>query len=213
MPRFCLDIHKVLPYGSFHDEGYKAYWGVYHNAVDYEAVFVRVYAWTKLFIDREYWGAEGGNWLECHDEKGNYFRLAHLKEYAVSAGQWVTEGMVIAITGDTGKRVNAAGVVVKYAPHLHFEWRLNGIRSDAEVYFNQLTATPMPENHAFDNKLIRLAPGLNYALVIRGKKWEFPHDDETLAFILVMEKTGILTVPHVTQADWDSLPLSDGLKF
>lgn len=215
MPRFMLDHREVARYGAFHDEEYKGYWGVYHNAVDYIAVFVPLYAWTKLFIDRKYWGTEGGNWLECHDEKGNWFRLAHLKEYKINQGQWVNEGTLLAITGDTGSRVNAAGVTVKYIPHLHAELRVNGERKDIELYFNQLLANPpMPENHAYDDQLIRLPPNLDYALVVRGKKYVYPPNSEIVkSFILLLEKTKTIIPTRVDQATWDSLPNSDGLKF
>lgn len=174
------------------------------GAVDYEAdrnsLYSPVNGSALLFNE-----SQGGNWIQITDEMGRKWEMAHLSERYVTTGDQVVAGQLIGKTGNTG--------TVTSGPHLHLQI--------VHPYPNRIDPEPllinaplsMPENHDFDNKLIRLAPGLNYALVIRGKKSIFPRDDNTLRFILVLEKTGAILVPRVTQAEWDSLPLSDGLKF
>ncbi len=83
------------------------------------------------------YASNGGEVLrsEYHDSYGNYVLIdhgngmatlyAHMSVSYVSAGQTVSQGDVIGLVGNTG---------YSFGSHLHFEFRLNGERVDAEAY-------------------------------------------------------------------------------
>lgn len=61
------------------------------------------------------------------DHGGNVMtRYGHCSALAVSAGEYVTKGQVIAYVGNTGN---------SYGAHLHFEIRVNGVAVDPMTYF------------------------------------------------------------------------------
>ncbi|MGI3200809.1 M23 family metallopeptidase [Streptomyces sp. GLT-R25] len=60
------------------------------------------------------WGGAYGNQVVIQLEDGHYAQYAHLSSLSVSAGQAVTEGQQVGLSGATG---NVTG------PHLHFEIR------------------------------------------------------------------------------------------
>lgn len=60
------------------------------------------------------WGGAYGNQIVLKHADGHYTQYGHLSSLGVSAGQSVTEGQQIGLSGSTG---NATG------PHLHFEVR------------------------------------------------------------------------------------------
>lgn len=72
---------------------------------------------------------------EYHDSYGNYVLInhgngvatlyAHMSQRASSVGQYVSKGEVIGYVGNTG---------FSFGSHLHFEYRINGERVDAELY-------------------------------------------------------------------------------
>jgi murein DD-endopeptidase MepM/ murein hydrolase activator NlpD len=90
----------------------------YHTGVDYAVpVGTDVLAVADGVIDPATWGASYGTQL-VQKLDGGYFIYAHLSKALVKPGQKVTEGQVIAKSGNTG---NSSG------PHLHAELR-NGPR-------------------------------------------------------------------------------------
>jgi murein DD-endopeptidase MepM/ murein hydrolase activator NlpD len=60
------------------------------------------------------WGGAYGNQVVIQHADGQYSQYAHMSALSVSAGQTVTEGQQIGLSGATG---NVTG------PHLHFEIR------------------------------------------------------------------------------------------
>jgi murein DD-endopeptidase MepM/ murein hydrolase activator NlpD len=60
------------------------------------------------------WGGAYGNQVVVQLEDGKYAQYAHLSSLSVSAGQTVTAGQQVGLSGATG---NVTG------PHLHFEIR------------------------------------------------------------------------------------------
>lgn len=211
MPRFLLDQREVITCGHFKDQCYFDYWGKYHYAVDYVAEYVPVYAPTDLTITNEYWGSEGGHWLEYTAKDGARFRLAHLKEYKHSIGP-AKEGTPIAISGNSGSRRNAAGQIVQYAPHLHVECRINNTLYDPELYFDKLL-------HAmsYNDKIVRNQDTGEFGLVVRNKKFIIPPEPGTMALLTFLQREDKQTLSseiiNITKEIWDSIPTSPNLNF
>ena len=70
-----------------------------------------------------------GNYVVIDHGNGNSTLYAHMSSRAVSEGQMVSQGQTIGAVGDTG---NTSG------PHLHYEVRRNGQRTDPEAYYPNL---------------------------------------------------------------------------
>ena len=70
-----------------------------------------------------------GNYVVIDHGNGNSTLYAHKSSRAVSEGQMVSQGQTIGAVGDTG---NTSG------PHLHYEVRRNGQRTDPEAYYPNL---------------------------------------------------------------------------
>ena len=70
-----------------------------------------------------------GNFVVIDHGDGTTTLYAHMSSRAVSEGQMVSQGQTIGAVGDTG---NTSG------PHLHYEVRLNGQRTDPEAYYPNL---------------------------------------------------------------------------
>ena len=70
-----------------------------------------------------------GNFVVIDHGDGTTTLYAHMSSRAVSDGELVTQGQTIGAVGDTG---NTSG------PHLHYEVRRNGQRTDPEAYYPNL---------------------------------------------------------------------------
>lgn len=101
-------------------------WGRMHEGIDIavpEGTAVRA-AQSGTVILAAYTGGYG-NYI-CIDHGGGLSTCyAHLSSYAVSAGSTVSQGSVIAGSGNTGSSTG---------PHLHFEVRVNGAAQDPMGY-------------------------------------------------------------------------------
>lgn len=203
MARFLLDKREVVYGGGFHDQVYYDYWKRWHYAVDYVADNNPIYAPTDIKITREYWGNEGGHWLDYSAPGGYTFRLAHLKEYKHGIGD-VKEGTLIAISDNTGSRTTG--------PHLHVECRLNNVLFDPEIYFTNLLK-PM----SYNDKIIRNQTTGEFALVVNNKKFIIPNEPGTLALITFLQREDkrILEseIVNVTADIWKSIITSKDLSF
>lgn len=89
-----------------------------HLGVDWATpVGTSVVASSGGTITKAGWGSGYGYVVYIRHEDGKETRYGHLSKVLVSAGQKVTQGQKIALSGNTGRSTG---------PHLHFEIRVNG---------------------------------------------------------------------------------------
>lgn len=101
----------------------------FHTGVDLRAYYTSVYAVAPGIVESPTWrGAYGTSLYINHGAYKSFY--AHLKECKVKHGEVVTEGQVIAISGNSG--------TLSTAPHLHFEIRINGEHTDPLHYLEGL---------------------------------------------------------------------------
>ena len=120
----------LWPMPANHDisSGFGARWGSTHRGIDIPcdigSEVIASNSGTVYYVG-EY--GTGGNAviIDCGDGIMNYYY--HLSSYAVSQGETVRSGQVIAYSGNTG---NSTG------PHLHFGVTINGEYVDPEDYLN-----------------------------------------------------------------------------
>lgn len=84
----------------------------------------------------------GGHMIFVDFGKGTEGRYMHLSGYGVKAGDKVKAGQVIGFTGNTGD---------SSAPHLHFEYRINGVAIDPAFIFEAsgIIAKQMPSTQTY----------------------------------------------------------------
>lgn len=120
----------LWPMPASHDisSGFGARWGSTHRGIDIPcdigSEVIASNSGTVYYVG-EY--GTGGNAviIDCGDGIMNYYY--HLSGYAVSQGETVRSGQIIAYSGNTG---NSTG------PHLHFGVTINGEYVDPEDYLN-----------------------------------------------------------------------------
>ncbi len=106
--------------GYYISSGYGSRWGSFHSGIDITAggcYGAPIYAAASgtVITASSHWSY--GNYVVI-DHGGGYSTLyAHASSLAVSKGQYVNQGDVIAYIGSTGQSTG---------PHLHFEVRVNG---------------------------------------------------------------------------------------
>lgn len=85
-----------------------------HKGMDFKApVGAEVFSPANATVTRTNWNwSANGNCVELQFDDGHIAKLLHLSENKVEAGQRVTKGQVIALSGNTGRST---------APHLHYE--------------------------------------------------------------------------------------------
>ncbi|MCI8482120.1 MAG: peptidoglycan DD-metalloendopeptidase family protein [Clostridia bacterium] len=91
-----------------------------HKALDIGVRYQPIYAPADGYIVTAKEVSGYGNFIMIKHSNNLYTCYGHLSSYNVSAGQTVSRGQQIAISGNTG---------VTTGPHLHFEVRLNGTSS------------------------------------------------------------------------------------
>lgn len=109
--------------------GFRRSFGRVHQGIDVSmSVGDTVCAPLPGRIDKIGYEAKGyGHYVVMVHDNGMETRYAHLSQILVSAGQNVTTGEPIALSGSTG---NSTG------PHLHFETRQMGIAVDPRTVFD-----------------------------------------------------------------------------
>ena len=119
---------KPLSRGSVSSEyGYR--WGTLHKGVDwYVGVGTPVKAAASGTVLRAGFYSSYGNCVDIKHSDGSMTRYAHLNSVAVSAGQTVSQGDLIAYSGNTGYTTG---------PHLHFEIWIGGATVNPLNYVNR----------------------------------------------------------------------------
>ena len=98
----------------------------YHAATDIAAPHgTEIYASNGGVVLRSEWHDSYGYYVLIDHGNGISTLYAHMSLLNVSAGQTVSQGQVIGYVGNTG---------YSFGAHLHFEYRINGERVDAEQY-------------------------------------------------------------------------------
>lgn len=104
-----------------------------HGAVDIPVRYAPVYAPAdgRVIIA---WSLSGyGNYIMIDHGNGYYTGFGHLSSYNVSAGQTVSRGQQIAVSGNTG---------ISTGPHLHYEVYIGGTANSYRVDPLQYTTHP-----------------------------------------------------------------------
>lgn len=100
----------------------------YHKGVDWATpTGTAVVASSGGTVARAGWGSGYGYVVYINHPDGRQTRYGHLSKVLVSAGQTVSQGQKIALSGNTG---------VSTGPHLHFEILINGKAVDPYAYMN-----------------------------------------------------------------------------
>ncbi len=100
----------------------------YHKGVDWATpTGTAVYASCGGTVARAGWGSGYGYVVYINHPDGRQTRYGHLSKVLVSAGQTVSQGQKIALSGNTG---------VSTGPHLHFEILIGGSQVNPFKYLN-----------------------------------------------------------------------------
>ncbi|BCJ28130.1 M23 family metallopeptidase [Actinocatenispora sera] len=120
-------VEWVLPvHGYTVTSQFGARWGTNHPGIDLAVgTGTPVYAAHAGTVTLAGWDGGYGNGVEIDDGAGLSTVYGHNSSVAVSAGQHVTRGQLIAYSGSTGDSTG---------PHVHFELRRDGVAFDPVPY-------------------------------------------------------------------------------
>lgn len=100
----------------------------YHKGIDWATpVGTAVMASSAGTVAKAGWGSGYGYVVYINHADGRQTRYGHLSKVLVSAGQSVSQGQKIALSGNTG---------VSTGPHVHFEILINGSQVNPLKYLN-----------------------------------------------------------------------------
>lgn len=100
----------------------------YHKGIDLATpVGTPVYASCGGTVVKAGWGSGYGYVVYINHPDGKQTRYGHLSKVLVSAGQKVSQGQRIALSGNTG---------VSTGPHVHFEILVHGVQVNPFLYIN-----------------------------------------------------------------------------
>lgn len=118
---------KPISGGRF-TSGFGRRWGRMHNGVDWACpTGTTVYASSNGTVVSAGWASGYGNCVLISHPDGRMTRYAHNSSLLVTAGQSVSQGQPIALSGSTGRSTG---------PHVHFEIYINGSRVNPLEYLN-----------------------------------------------------------------------------
>ena len=106
-------------------------WGRQHKGIDIGARYENVYAAASGYAYRAYDSGGYGYYIMIFHGSGYVTLYGHLNSYNISDGQYVSQGQVIAQSGNTGGSTG---------PHLHFEIRK---ASSVYSYFSSSALDPL----------------------------------------------------------------------
>lgn len=108
--------------------GYRSFDNSFHKGIDYGTggAAVPTYAAADGKVLIAGWSNSAGNWVVIQHSGGLVTKYMHHSALSVSAGQYVSKGQQLGLTGNTG---NSAGV------HLHFQVELNGTPVNPKNYY------------------------------------------------------------------------------
>ena len=106
-------------------------WGRQHKGIDIGARYENVYASASGYAYKAYDSGGYGNYIMIFHGSGYVTLYGHLNSYNISDGQYVSQGQVIAQSGNTGGSTG---------PHLHFEIRK---ASSVYSYFSSSALDPL----------------------------------------------------------------------
>lgn len=129
VPRFHWPVYGRVT-ADFHSDAYERLFGVPHHAVDISAgqgTPVASAAEGVVFLVRD--GGETGYTYVLIGHRGSYATLyGHLSSVSVQAGQEVSAGQIIGLSGGTPGTSGAGPMTT--GPHLHFEVIKSGVNVD-----------------------------------------------------------------------------------
>ena len=111
--------------------GMKRRWGRWHKGIDIGASYESVYASASGYAYNAYDSGGYGNYIMIFHGSGYVTLYGHLSSSHVSNGQYVSQGQVIATSGNTGG---------SNGPHLHFEIRQANSIAD---FFSKFPLNPL----------------------------------------------------------------------
>lgn len=99
-----------------------------HRGIDWATpIGTSIYASSGGTVVKAGWGSGYGYVIYINHPDGRQTRYGHLSNIYVSVGQYVSQGQVIAASGNTGR---------SSGPHLHFEILVNGVQVNPMNYLN-----------------------------------------------------------------------------
>ncbi len=118
---------KPLAGGRF-SSGFGKRWGRMHKGVDWACgVGTNVYASSAGTVENAGWMSGYGYCVLISHPDGRMTRYAHNSKLLVTAGQKVSQGEIIALSGNTGRSTG---------PHVHFEIYIGGTQVNPLEYLN-----------------------------------------------------------------------------
>ncbi|WP_366942660.1 peptidoglycan DD-metalloendopeptidase family protein [uncultured Vibrio sp.] len=112
-----------------------------HFGTDYATpIGTEVHSLSDGVVLKSRYNRFAGNYLTIKHSDGNYARYLHLSERHVSAGELITKGQIIGLTGNSGRTTG---------PHLHLELSVAGVPVDFEQYINT--------DRSYNNQFIYIA--------------------------------------------------------
>ena len=112
--------------GGVLSSGFGARWGSIHKGVDWACgIGTTVFASSAGVVTRADFSSSYGYVIYINHPDGRQTRYAHLSQLLVSAGETVSQGEKIALSGNTG---NSTG------PHVHFEILIGGAQVNPLKY-------------------------------------------------------------------------------
>ena len=100
----------------------------YHKGIDWATpIGTAVMASSGGTVAKAGWGSGYGYVVYINHADGRQTRYGHLSKVLVSAGQTVSQGQKIALSGNTG---------ISSGPHVHFEILINGSQVNPLKYLN-----------------------------------------------------------------------------